>query len=79
MEIRVTAGEAQILRRWPRASLRLPLAGTQPQQWAEAAVLLLRQGPPPQRMPGWPLLVMLLMLLLAFALGFFSMQWLFGS
>lgn len=47
LDIRVTAGEWQVLRSWPRWPLRLTLADGSRERWAQAAVELLQAGPPP--------------------------------
>lgn len=53
LDIRVTPGEAEILRQWPRRRLQLSLRGNSSEDWAAAAVQLLRDGPPPA--PALPL------------------------
>lgn len=77
LEIRVSAHEADVLRNWPLWPLAVEVAHNTAEGWAEAAVTVLRRGPPRlQRRTGWLLLA--LAASVSFALAWWAMQRWFG-
>lgn len=75
LDIRVSPGEYEVLQRWPLRSLELIVAGDTAQDWAQAAVDLLKAGPPPRSLAGWLALLAVLISLLTYC----ALQLAFGA
>lgn len=70
LEIKVSQGEQEILLNWPKKNFKWIIAGNDQDQWATAAVELLKQGPPKPR-PFW-----VFALIIIAVLAFLTTVWL---